>query len=168
MKIEQISLKHKNQILEMCTEYNLNNEDYNGAFFINDITDYEEKIKELDNASKGILDNPSFVPYTCYVFIIEDKIVGVGSIRHYLNDYLKNYGGHIGYSIRPSERKKGFGKMALNLLLKEIAKKDIKEVIVTCNSNNIGSQKVIEGNNGILVSELEQNGKIIYKYNINL
>ena len=58
--------------------------------------------------------------------------------------------------------------MALNLLLKEIAKKDIKEVIVTCSSNNIGSQKVIEGNNGILVSELELNGKIIYKYNINL
>ena len=58
--------------------------------------------------------------------------------------------------------------MALNLLLKEIVKKDIKEVIVTCSSNNIGSQKIIEGNNGILVSELEQNGKIIYKYNINL
>ena len=48
MKIEQISLKHKNQILEMCTEYDLNNEDYNGAFFIKDITDYEEKIKFKD------------------------------------------------------------------------------------------------------------------------
>ena len=168
MKIEKINLKHKEAILEMCKEYNLNNEDYNGAFFIKNIINYEDKIKELDNASNGILENPAFVPYTCYVFIIEDKIVGVGSIRHYLNEYLENYGGHIGYSIRPTERKKGFGKMALNLLLKEIAKKDIKEVIVTCNSENIGSQKVIEGNNGILVSELEQNGKIIYKYNINL
>ena len=53
MKIEQISLKHKNQILEMCTEYDLNNEDYNGAFFIKDITDYEEKIKQ-DYAAQQI------------------------------------------------------------------------------------------------------------------
>lgn len=167
MKIEQISLKHKEQILEMCKEYDLNNEDYNGAFFIKNIVDYEKVIKELDDASNGILSNPAFVPYTAYVFIVDNKIVGVGSLRHELNEYLANFGGHIGYSIRPSERKKGYGKESLKLLLEEAAKKNINEVIVTCSSDNIGSQKVIEKNEGKLVSKLEANNKITFKYVIN-
>ena len=156
MKIEKISLKHKEAILEMCKEYNLNNEDYNGAFFIKNIIDYEEKIKELDNASNGILDNPSFVPYTCYVFIIEDKIVGVGSVRHYLNDYLEKFGGHIGYSIRPSERKKGYGSKALELLINQAKEMNIEKILITCNINNIGSKKVIENNNGKFINQIDE------------
>lgn len=156
MKIEKISLKHKEAILEMCKEYNLNNEDYNGAFFIKNIIDYEEKIKELDNASNGILENPSFVPYTCYVFIIEDKIVGVGSIRHYLNDYLEKFGGHIGYSIRPTERKKGYGSKSLELLIKQAKEMNIEKILITCNINNIGSKKVIENNNGKFINQIDE------------
>lgn len=156
MKIEKISLKHKEQIMEMCKEYNLNNEDYNGAFFIKNIIDYEEKIKELDNASNGILDNPAFVPYTCYVFIIEDKIVGVGSVRHYLNEYLEKFGGHIGYSIRPTERKKGYGSKALELLINQAKKMNIEKILITCNINNIGSKKVIENNNGKFINQIDE------------
>ncbi len=156
MKIEKISLKHKEAILEMCKEYNLNNEDYNGAFFIKNIIDYEEKIKELDNASNGILDNPAFVPYTCYVFIIENKIVGVGSVRHYLNEYLEKFGGHIGYSIRPNDRKKGYGSKALELLIKQAKEMDIENILITCNINNIGSKKVIENNNGKFINQIDE------------
>lgn len=156
MKIEKISLKHKEAILEMCKEYNLNNEDYNGAFFIKNIIDYEEKIKELDNASNGILDNPAFVPYTCYVFIIENKIVGVGSVRHYLNEYLEKFGGHIGYSIRPSERKKGYGSKVLELLIKQANDMDIEKILITCNVNNMGSKKVIENNNGKFINQIDE------------
>jgi predicted acetyltransferase len=156
MKIEKISLKHKEAILEMCKEYNLNNEDYNGAFFIKNIIDYEEKIKELDNASNGILDNPAFVPYTCYVFIIENKIVGVGSVRHYLNEYLEKFGGHIGYSIRPTERKKGYGSKALELLINQAKEMNIEKILITCNINNIGSKKVIENNNGKFINQIDE------------
>ncbi len=156
MKIEKISLKHKEAILEMCKEYNLNNEDYNGAFFIKNIIDYEDKIKELDNASNGILDNPAFVPYTCYVFIKENKIVGVGSVRHYLNEYLEKFGGHIGYSIRPTERKKGYGSKALELLINQAKEMNIEKILITCNINNIGSKKVIENNNGKFINQIDE------------
>lgn len=156
MKIEKINLKHKEAILEMCKEYNLNNEDYNGAFFIKDIADYEDKIKELDNASNGILENPSFVPYTCYVFIESDKIVGVGSIRHHLNEYLEKFGGHIGYSIRPTERKKGYGSKALELLINQAKKMNIEKILITCNINNIGSKKVIENNNDKFINQIDE------------
>ena len=156
MKIEKISLKHKEAILEMCKEYNINNEDYNGAFFIKNIIDYEDKIKELDNASNGILDNPAFVPYTCYVFIKENKIVGVGSVRHYLNEYLEKFGGHIGYSIRPTERKKGYGSKALKLLINQAKEMNIEKILITCNINNIGSKKVIENNNGKFINQIDE------------
>ena len=156
MKIEKISLKHKEAILEMCKEYNLNNEDYNGAFFIKNIIDYEEKIKELDNASNGILENPSFVLYTCYVFIVSDKIVGVGSIRHHLNEYLEKFGGHIGYSIRPTERKKGYGSKSLELLINQAKEMNIEKILITCNINNIGSKKVIENNNGKFINQIDE------------
>lgn len=156
MKIEKISLKHKEAILEMCKEYNINNEDYNGAFFIKNIIDYEDKIKELDNASNGILDNPAFVPYTCYVFIKENKIVGVGSVRHYLNEYLEKFGGHIGYSIRPTERKKGYGSKALELLINQAKEMNIEKILITCNINNIGSKKVIENNNGKFINQIDE------------
>lgn len=166
MKLEKINLKHKEMILEMAKEYDANNEDYNGAFFIKNIENYEEKVKELDDASNGILANPSFVLYTAYVFIVDNKIVGVGSLRHYLNEYLENFGGHIGYSIRPSERKKGYAKMALKLLLEEAKNKGKETVIVTCNETNIGSRKVIEANNGEFINKIENDNKVTYRYTI--
>lgn len=164
MKIEKIEVKHIEQIKEIVKEYNENQEDYNGAFFIKDVTNYEEKIKELENASNGILDNPTFVPYTCYIGLVNNKIVGVGSLRHYLNDYLKEFGGHIGYSIRPSERKKGYGTKMLELLKEEAKKMEIKELLITCYSDNFGSQKVITNNGGVFIGEVTDDNKITYKY----
>ena len=72
-KIRKINLKHKEMILEMAKEYDANNEDYNGAFFIKNIENYEEKVKELDDASNGILANPSFVPYHFHGKNVNDK-----------------------------------------------------------------------------------------------
>lgn len=77
-------------------------------------------------------------------------MIKVGSVRHYLNDNLKVYGGHIGYSVVPDERKNGYGTIILSLLLEEAKKLGINEVLVICDKNNIGSIKVIEKNNGII------------------
>jgi len=150
-------------------EYNKNNEDYNGAFFIKNIDNYEETIKELDKSANGIITNPKWVPGTCYVTInSHGKIVGLGSLRHYLNDNLMKSGGHIGYSIVPSERKKGYGTKILNLLLEKTRNKNIDKVLVTCADDNTGSAKVIENNNGILENKIEVDNKIICRYWIDL
>ena len=90
--LEQIGLKHKNEIIRKKKEYDDNKEDYNGAFFIKDFDNYGELISRLDNYANGIMDNPNYVPYTCYVALTEEgKIVGLGSLRHELNDYLKQF-----------------------------------------------------------------------------
>ena len=169
IRLEQINLKHKNEIIRIKKEYDNYKEDYNGAFFIKEFNNYEELIRRLDNYANCIMDNPNYVPYTCYVAVTENgEIVGVGSLRHELNDYLKQYGGHIGYSVVPSERKKGYGTKILSLLLKEAKNKKINNVLVTCEIDNIGSAKVIENNKGLLENKIEHDNKTTCRYWIKI
>lgn len=69
-------------------------------------------------------------------------------IRHYLNDYLKEFGGHIGYSVRPCERGKGYAKRMLEMALPHCKKIGIDKVLITCIESNIASEKTILANNG--------------------
>ena len=98
------------------------------------------KLHEEDYASeKGL------VPAYTYFLIRENdnKIVGMIDLRLYLNDYLRNIGGHIGYSIRPTERRKGYNKINLYLILKEAQKNNLGKVLITCADYNDGSRKTI-------------------------
>lgn len=124
---------------------------------------YEQFTEYLDkniNFSEGIGLDKKYVPQTIYWLIVNDKPVGIGKLRHYLNDNLKIVGGHIGYSIRPSERKNGYGNLILKEILKEAQKMNIDEVLLTCDEINIPSRKVIEKNNGVL--ESMENGECKY------
>ena len=80
----------------------------------------------------------------------DDKIVGIINVRHELNDYLFNYGGHIGYSILPSERRKGYAYKQLLMALEFCKSLNIKKVLVTCVDYNIGSSRTIEKVGGVL------------------
>ena len=85
------------------------------------------------------------VPALTYFLIRENdnKIVGMIDLRLGLNEYLRNFGGHIGYSIRPSERKKGYNKVNLYLVLQEARKHNLEKVLITCADYNVGSRKSI-------------------------
>lgn len=92
-----------------------------------------------------------FVPYTSYWTVLQnERIIGFCNFRHYLTSFLKIEGGHIGYSIRPSERKKGYGKSQLALMLEECRWMSYSRVMITCDFDNVGSYKIIEANGGKL------------------
>lgn len=78
------------------------------------------------------------------------RVLGLVNIRHYLSDYLLHQGGHIGYSIRPLERRKGYGHIALKLALEEMKSMGIHRVLVTCDDDNIPSIKTAESCDGKL------------------
>ena len=117
---------------------------------------YEEWVINVHNMenekyalSKGL------VPSSTYFLIREndDKLIGMIDLRTKLNDYLRNYGGNIGYSIRPTERRKGYNKINLYLALQICQKHKIKEVMLDCDKDNLGSAKTMQALGGKLTKE---------------
>lgn len=137
------------------------------AIFKNDYHDFDNYLNnlELKEAKDGL------VPDSVFFLLDEDrnKLIGAVNIRHYLNDYLLKFGGHIGDGIRPSERKKGYATKMIELALIECKKLGMDKVLVTCNKSNIASAKTIIKNGGILENEIKDiDGEIIQRYWINI
>ena len=95
------------------------------------------------------------IPGLTYFFVREedDRIVGMINIRLALNDFLRNEAGHIGYCIRPTERRKGYGTELLRLGLEVCRRVDIHRVIVSCDKLNLASAGVIKNCGGVLDAE---------------
>ena len=99
-----------------------------------------------------------------YVRKSDNKMVGMIQVRHYFNEYLEKYAGHIGYSVRPSERRKGYAKAMLKETFKFCREIGLKKVLITCVDGNIGSEKTILANGGVYESTVyEPNEKINLK-----
>jgi predicted acetyltransferase len=80
----------------------------------------------------------------------DDEVVGFLHLRHTLNDFLLEEGGHVGYSVRPSARRQGHASAALGLALREATRLGINRVLVTCDEDNEPSRRTIESNGGVL------------------
>ncbi len=106
---------------------------------------------------------PGYVPCT-YLWIVEGgTFLGSLAIRHELNDFLLNAGGHIGYSIRPSARRRGHAAAALAAALPIARELGITRALLTCDEDNAGSRATIERNGGIY--EDSRSGKRRYWVN---
>ena len=82
----------------------------------------------------------------------DNRLVGMIQVRHCFNDYLEKFGGHIGYSVRPSERHRGYAKEMLKMALPFCREIGLEKVLITCIDGNIGSEKTILANGGIYES----------------
>lgn len=94
------------------------------------------------------------VPATQFFFVrkSDNKLVGMIQVRHRFNDFLEKYAGHIGYSVRPSERRKGYAKEMLKKALPYCREIGLDRVLITCIDGNIGSEKTILSNGGVYES----------------
>ena len=89
--------------------------------------------------------------HSTYFWMVEDeRYLGAIALRHELTDFLLQVGGHIGYSVRPSARRRGLGTWALGAVLPHATALGLQRVMVACVDGNLGSQRVIEGNGGVL------------------
>jgi predicted acetyltransferase len=92
---------------------------------------------------------PGQVPQTTLWWVEDRRFIGRLSIRHELNEWLRTTGGHIGYDVRPSERRKGHATAMLAAALPVAHVLGIDPALVTCDHDNVGSRKVIEANGGV-------------------
>jgi predicted acetyltransferase len=114
----------------------------------------ESYLQSLVDMAAGINLRPGWVPMTTYWLLDDDlQIVGVSRLRHHLNESLLAQGGHIGYYILPPERGKGYGTVILRLTLIEARRLRIERVLLTVDSDNDPSIRVIERNGGQLEDE---------------
>lgn len=98
------------------------------------------------------------VPETVYWLIVDNIHTGRVSVRHRLTEGLERYGGHIGYDIRPSMRRKGYGTLQCRLALEKARAIGLERVLITCDDDNVGSRKIIEANGGVLQDKID-NGR---------
>jgi predicted acetyltransferase len=91
----------------------------------------------------------AYVPFTDLWMADGDEFLGRISLRHELNAVLHEWGGHIGYSVRPSARRRGHATAALEAMLRVCAERGIDPVLVTCDSDNVASRRTIERAGGV-------------------
>ena len=117
----------------------------NGSAGLDRFSSIEIWFEELKKRSCEDTVPKGLVPSSTYLEVREkdNYIVGMIDIRHYLNEYLTQAGGHIGYGVRKTERNKGYAKQMLKLALEKCKELKIKKVLITCDEDNIASEKVI-------------------------
>ncbi len=166
----KLNKKNQKEFEEMMEEW-LQTEDIGDnytpyAIFKNDYKNFDNYLDNLEIKTK----TDNLVTDSVYFLfnITTNKMIGAVNIRHELNDFLLQYGGHIGDGIRPSERGKGYGNQIVALALNECKKLGLKKVLMTCDKDNIPSKKCIIKNGGILENEVSKDGEIIERYWIDI
>ena len=158
------SLERKEDAIEYIKEHLEYNSRINGSGGLDRyLDDYEGWLEHLENSKKPTEDR---VPGLTY-FLVRDndkKIIGMVNIRLYLNESLKREGGHIGYGIRPSERRKGYAKEMLRLNLQNAKMMGIDKLLVPCDEKNIASEKTILANGGVYENTIDVDGSKTKRY----
>lgn len=158
MELVAPSVTYKDSFIAALKEYQSDQaedrryDDLNAEHLIKHFAEYVESVLAQ---SRGEDLPEGYVPATVYWLVDDGEFIGKVSIRHSLNEHLLREGGHIGYDIRPTKRRMGYGKKILELALPKAKAIGIPKALVTCNETNIGSKKIIEANGGVLENAIE-------------
>lgn len=111
----------------------------------------QDQLSNLDTVPSG------YVPAMTYLYTEIDRnvIIGIVNIRLALNDYMEQFGGHIGYSVHPDYRGFGYGHAQLKAALIQAKALGLDKVLITCDDDNLPSSKVIEAQGGVLENKVE-------------
>ena len=151
MELRRPRLADKETVLEMMAEFEKSQSAHDGGFWDTENFVYEDWLETNMQKEMGINLPENRVPSIQFVLFDDvGRALGFLNLRLRLNEGLLNYAGHIGYSIRPSERDKGYAKETLCQGLQVAKEKNIKKALATCSVNNPASRAVILANGGIL------------------
>lgn len=158
------NLEYKKQAIEYVQEFiDYDSIIYGSSGLKRYLNNYEEWLNKLDEYRNMKVTFKKVPSDTFFLIRLSDnKLIGIITIRFLLNASLLEHGGHIGYSIRPTERNKGYATKQLYLALKQCYDIGMDKVLITCDSTNIASSKVIEKMYGSLQNEVYDSIDKIY------
>jgi len=150
--------EYASQIVEYRQEFLDAGDSMDGTGPLRRFDNPEEYIKTCEEYEDPQNVPSHLVPATQFFFVrkSDNKLVGMIQVRHHFNDYLEKYAGHIGYSVRPSERRKGYAKEMLKMTLPFCREIGIDKVLIACIDGNIGSEKTILSNGGVYESTVHE------------
>ena len=146
------------QIAEYRQEFLDAGDSMDGTGPLRRLEDPEEYVKTCAQYEDPQTVPSHLVPATQLLLIrkSDGRLLGMLQIRHCFNDYLSQFGGHIGYSVRPSERRKGYAKEMLKKALPFCRELGLDKVLITCLDGNLGSEKTILANGGVYESTVHE------------
>ena len=141
-----------------------------GLRHFEDISAWLERCRLTE--SKETIPDPALVESEQFMLLYkgEKRILGMINFRHYMNDYVAEYAGHIGYGVRPTERRKGYAKKMLGLCLEKCRLfSGLDKVLITCDDDNEASRRTILAAKGVFErTNLTEDGQVGERYWITL
>ncbi len=154
LHLRQPEASDREQVMAYREEFLAIDSRMDGTCALNEYDDFDTWLANVRAYSAPETTPAGKVPATQYLALDENEhLVGMVNLRHCLNDYLLEFGGHIGYSVRPADRKNGYAIQMLKLALDEAKALGLDRVRIACDRYNIASAKTIQANGGVLDGE---------------
>jgi predicted acetyltransferase len=171
LELVEPAVEFRAAMLSLMEEFTAAGEDRYKGILKWALGNFPAYVRHLEDMAQGMGLPPGYVPQTTF-WLVWDKgfILGTTRLRHHLTPALRQEGGHIGYNIRPLQRGKGYGTRQLALTLDKARQMGFSRVLVTCDTDNLASARVIEKNGGQLAgySVSAISGKQVSRYWIEL
>ena len=154
LKLVRPTWEYAEQVMAYKAEMLANNDSFDGCAGLEDVGSFAEWIDFEDRLKRNY--GAGYVPSEVFLAVRteDDKVVGIMDYRHPLSPFLLQYGGNIGYSVLPSERRKGYASEMLKSMLDICRRFGEEKVLLTCDPANIASRRTIQKNGGQLENEV--------------
>jgi tagatose 1,6-diphosphate aldolase len=164
-----VPTKEHQQLVEAYKEeFMIEDSSIDGSGGLRNAKSFDQWLADVERNSNTETVKEGLVPSSTYLVFEGKTLVGMVDLRHHLNKKLKVLGGHIGYSVRASQRRKGYATRILSMILEVATQRGMDRVLVTCDRENIASAKTIVHNDGVLLDEYVDSDRVVQRYWIDL